>query len=86
MMDYQEQLSFYVEDKTRRDTEKYFRKYWLSSGEYLSRWKATEESIYSISGQRFPEVRFWRAWNLIVLRGGVDYLLKKTFTPFKPVW
>ena len=70
MTEYQEQLSFYVEDKTRRDTERFFRKYWLSGDEYLSKWKPTEESTYAITGQRFPNVRFRREWSLIALRGG----------------
>src|SRR6266436_1014324 len=70
MSDYQEQVRFYVEDKTRSQTERYFKKYWLSKNEYRLKWQPIEQEIYSISGPKFPGIRFCDEFNIIVLRGG----------------
>ncbi len=70
MTDYQEQVRFYVENRTRTQTESYFKKYWLSRNEYLSKWRPIEQTIYAISGPKFPDIRFRGEFDILVLRGG----------------
>jgi hypothetical protein len=73
MTDYKKQLSFYVEDETRKQTETYFEKYWLSRSEYTQIWLPIQRGIYDVLGSRFPDVRFRTGFEFIALRGGLVF-------------
>ena len=73
MKDYAKQLGFYVEDETRKQTESYFEKYWLRKSEYLQKWLPLQSSIYEVSGNQFPDVKFQDGFEVIPLRGGLIF-------------
>jgi len=73
MTEYAKQLGFYVEDETRKQTESYFEKYWLSKTEYLQKWLPLQNSIYEVSGKQFPDIRFKDGFEVIPLRGGLIF-------------
>lgn len=73
MTDYEKQLRFYVEDETREQTASYFEKYWLGKSEYLQKWLPIQKTIYDVSGDRFPDVRFQVGFEVIALRGGLIF-------------
>ena len=70
MTDYQRQVNFYYEVETRKQTEAYFKKYWLDKDEYLERWLPIQESIYQVSGLFFPEVGFRSGFEVTIIGGG----------------
>jgi len=70
MMDYDQQLRFYVEVETQKQTETYFAKYWLPKSGYAQKWLPIQEAIYTITGPNFPDVRFRKGFEIITVRGG----------------
>ncbi len=70
MTEYEKQLRFYVEEETRTQTTSYFEKYWLPKNEYLDIWLPIQQTIYDVSGSRFPDIRFRSGFEIITLRGG----------------
>src|SRR6266436_1409888 len=73
MTDYEKQLQFYFEPETRKQTELYFKKYWLPRDEYKRKWLPIQEGIYDVSGANFPDVSFRSGFEIIVLRGGLIF-------------
>ena len=82
MRDYYKQLSFYMDEESRDQTESYFEKYWLSKSEYLQKWLLIQKSIYDVSGFQFPYVKFQTDFEIIALRGGLIFT-EQDFTLLK---
>lgn len=70
MKDYQKQLDTFYDPDTRKQTEAYFEKYWLSQQEYLEIWSPIKQSIFDSNAKQFPDMMFRDNLELILMVGG----------------
>lgn len=74
--DYDKVLKYFSEAKTRDQSEKYLKKYWLTEDEWSSYWRLIKNNIFCPESKHLPEMMFKDEFELIPLLGGLIFAQK----------
>ena len=79
MQKYSNQLNTFSEEVTRKQTEGYFEKYWLTEDEYLRKWHSIKVSIFNQDSLRLPDLMFNEDFELLPLVGENIFVSQEDF-------
>lgn len=77
--EYISQLSTFHEITTRKLTEEYFGKYWLTENEYIEKWHTIHVGVFDPNASTLPDKMFSENFELLPLIGGNIFTSQEDF-------